>query len=87
MYFYVYMLLCINKNYNITYVGYSSNPTNRLKKHNNSKGAKFTRGRKWKMIFKKRFDNKSLALKYEYKLKKDYKLRKKIKETCNENFS
>ena len=87
MYFYVYMLLCINKNYDITYVGYSTNPGNRLKQHNNSKGAKFTRGRKWKMIFKKRFDNKSLALKYEYKLKKNYKLRKKIKETYNEKFT
>ena len=87
MYFYVYMLLCINKNCNISYIGYSSNPAKRLNQHNNSKGAKFTRGRKWKIIYKRRFNDKISALKYEYKLKKDYKLRKKIKENNNENFS
>ena len=87
MYFYVYMLLCINKNRNISYIGYSSNPAIRLNQHNNSKGAKFTRGRKWKIIYKRRFNDKISALKYEYKLKKDYKLRKKIKENNNEKFS
>lgn len=87
MYFYVYMLLCVNKNYKITYVGYTTNPIKRLNLHNSSKGAKFTKGRRWKMIYKKRFNNKSLALKYEYKLKKDIKLRKIIKEKYYENLA
>ena len=62
-----------------TYVGYTNNLENRLKKHNSNKGAKSTKGRKWKIIFKKNFSTKSLAMSFEYKLKKDYKLRNKIK--------
>lgn len=79
MYFYVYMLLCINKNRNISYIGYSSNPAKRLNQHNNSKGAKFTRGRIWKYIYTKKYNSKSLAMKNEYLLKKDIKKRNSIK--------
>ena len=67
--FYVYMLTCtscINKK---TYVGYTNNLEKRLKLHNNSKGAKFTKGNSWKIIFRKRFISKSKAMSYEYKLK------------------
>ena len=79
MNYYVYLLLTKSgKNY-ISYVGYTSNLINRLKKHNSSNGAKFTKGRKWKVIYSKKYNNKSTALKEEYKLKKDYKKRKKIK--------
>ena len=62
-----------------TYVGYTNNLENRLKKHNSNKGAKSTKGRKWKIIYKKKFSNKALAMSFEYKLKKNYKLRNKIK--------
>ena len=47
--------------------------------HNTSKGAKFTRGRNWKLAFSKKYPTKSIALKEEYKLKKDYNLRSRIK--------
>ena len=47
--------------------------------HNLSKGAKFTRGRKWKLAYSKNYLSKSIALKEEYKLKRNIKLRKKIK--------
>ena len=76
--FYVYMLK--SKSIKpITYVGYTNNLQKRLKLHNNSKGAKFTKGKKWKIIYKKKYLTKSSAMKDEYKLKKDYKLRSKIK--------
>ena len=79
MNYYVYLLLTKSgKNY-ISYVGYTSNLINRLKKHNSSNGAKFTKGRKWKIIYSKKYNNKSTALKEEYKLKKNYKKRKQIK--------
>ena len=52
--FYVYMLRCISDKVNKTYVGYTNNLTLRLIKHNLSKGAKATRGLKWKIIYKKR---------------------------------
>ena len=34
----------------ISYVGYTKNLNKRLSLHNNSKGAKFTKGKKWKLI-------------------------------------
>jgi len=79
MYF-VYLLVAKNKNRTISYVGYTNNINKRLKLHNNSKGAKFTRGRKWKLVYYKKYDNKISAMKEEYKLKKNYKLRSKIKK-------
>jgi putative endonuclease len=63
----------------ISYVGYTNNLKNRLSLHNSSKGAKFTKGKKWEIIYSKKYLNKSKAMKDEYKLKKDYKLRNKIK--------
>ena len=77
--YYVYLLTSKIKNRTISYVGYTNNLKNRIKLHNSSKGAKFTRGRKWKLAYYKRYDKKKLAMKEEYKLKKDYKLRNKIK--------
>ncbi len=79
MYF-VYLLISKNKNRTISYVGYTNNINKRLKLHNNSKGAKFTKGKKWKLAYFKRYDNKILAMKEEYKLKKNYKLRRLIKK-------
>ena len=79
MHHYVYMLISVNRVKLITYVGYSVNPLKRLKLHNQGKGAKFTKGRKWKIIFKKKLNDKSLALKFEYFLKKNIKIRNNIK--------
>ena len=79
MNYYVYLLLTKSGKKHISYVGYTDNLINRLKKHNSSNGAKFTRGRKWRIIYSKKYYSKSIALKEEYKLKKDYKKRKIIK--------
>ena len=78
MFYYVYMLKCTTPGINKSYVGYSKNVFLRLQLHNSGKGAKSTRGLKWEIIFKKRFKEKSIAMSYEYKLKKDFKKRKKI---------
>ena len=79
MSFFVYMILSRQKDKWISYVGYTSNIRNRILLHNSSKGAKFTKGKEWKLIYFKRYQNKLDAMKNEYRLKKDYKLRKKIK--------
>ena len=76
--YYVYMLKCITPKVKKTYVGYTNNLDKRLKTHNNSKGAKSTKGLKWKIIYKKRFLDKSKAMSFEYFLKKDRKERLKI---------
>ena len=75
MFHYVYILKTLDGYINKTYVGYSTNVIARLKKHNSSKGAKSTKGYKWKIIYKKRFLSKSKALSFEYALKKDRKKR------------
>ena len=75
----VYLIISKKKGFYKTYVGYAVNITNRLNQHNSNKGAKTTRGRYWKLIYKKKFKNKSRALKYEYFLKKNRKLRNDIK--------
>tara|TARA_B100001109_G_scaffold96098_1_gene78309 strand:+ start:500 stop:769 length:270 start_codon:yes stop_codon:yes gene_type:complete len=80
MLFSVYLLLSINYQKKITYVGYTNNLKKRLLLHNSSKGAKFTKGKKWKLIYSKKYTTKSKAMKEEYKLKKNYKLRNLIKE-------
>ena len=79
MSFFVYMILSKQKDKWISYVGYTNNIRNRILLHNSSKGAKFTKGKEWKLIYFKRYQNKLDAMKNEYRLKKDYKLRKKIK--------
>ena len=81
--FYVYMLLSKGDK-PVSYVGYTSNLKNRIKLHNTGKGAKFTKGRKWKLIYKEKFKSKNKAISREYYIKKNRKIRNKIK---NENFN
>ena len=79
MKYFVYLILSKNKQKHLSYVGYTNNLSKRLAKHNASKGAKFTRGRKWILAYSIAYDSKSKAMREEYKLKKNYKLRDKIK--------
>ena len=84
------MLKSVNIRITKTYVGYTNNLNLRLKKHNSGKGAKSTRGYRWKIIYKKKFYDKISAMKFEYKLKKNKKLRHAIKHNFinkNENFN
>ena len=77
---FVYLIISLSDKRLISYVGYTNNIRNRLKSHNSSKGAKFTRGRKWKIIYKKSYNSKSEAMKKEYLLKHDKKKRLEIKK-------
>ncbi len=78
--YFVYLIVCKIKNKKkISYVGYTGNLKKRLGLHNSGKGAKFTRGKKWKLVYYEKYDSKSSAMKNEYILKKNYKLRKKLK--------
>ena len=79
MTYFVYLIVSsLKNNKKISYVGYTNDLNKRLKLHNTGKGAKFTRGKKWILVYYKKYDSKSTAMKEEYKLKKDYILRKKI---------
>ena len=77
--YFVYLIVTKDKSKKrFSYVGYTANIKKRLNLHNSGKGAKFTRGKKWNLVYYKKYDSKSIAMKQEFKLKKNYKLRKKI---------
>ena len=78
MIYYVYLIKTTKGFKNKSYVGFTNNIKSRLTKHNTNKGAKATKGYKWKIIYKKRFLSKSKALSFEYNLKKDRKKRLSI---------
>ena len=63
----------------VTYVGYTNDLKKRIDLHNSNKGAKFTRGRKWKLIYKEKFNSKKEAISREYYIKKNRTLRNRIK--------
>ena len=75
------MFICSNlqKKKTVTYVGYTSDIKKRIQLHNLGKGAKFTRGRKWKLIYREKFNSKNEAILREYYIKKNRTLRNKIK--------
>tara|TARA_B110001452_G_scaffold244829_1_gene229110 strand:+ start:434 stop:664 length:231 start_codon:yes stop_codon:yes gene_type:complete len=63
----------------VTYVGYTNNLKKRIQLHNSGKGAKFTRGRRWKLIYKEVFSSKNKAISREYYIKNNRSERNKIK--------
>ena len=85
MIYYVYLILSKKLNKYRSYVGYTKNISNRLYLHNNSKGAKFTKGRTWKIVYLKKYKSKIIAMQEEYKLKKNYKLRNELISQYKEN--
>ena len=76
--YYVYMLKC-NGVKTITYVGYTKNIKKRIELHNSGKGANFTRGREWELIYKEKFKSNKEAISREYYIKSNKTLRTKIK--------
>ena len=79
---FVYILRC---NDNSLYTGYTNNLYERLKTHNSGKGAKYTRARlPVSLVYYKRVDSKSWALKLEARIKK---LTKKEKEALVKAFN
>ena len=77
MSFYVYMLK--SKSINpVTYVGYTNDLTKRIDLHNSGKGAKFTRGRKWVLIYKEKYSSKSEAISREYYIKNNRTFRNRL---------
>ena len=83
MSFYVYMLKSKSEK-PVTYVGYTNDLKKRISLHNSGKGAKFTRGRKWILLYKEKFKSKKEAISREYYIKKNRTLRNKLK---NENIN
>ena len=79
MIYYVYMLKSKGIR-SVTYVGYTNNLKKRINLHNSGKGAKFTRGRKWVLIYKEKLKSKKEAISREYYIKNNQSLRNDIKK-------
>ena len=80
MSYFVYVLGSFKNNKPKTYVGWTKDLNERLRKHNLGKGAKSTKGRKWKIIYHEIFNSKEKAMRREYYLKKDIILRRKLRK-------
>ncbi len=79
MTYFVYLIGCYRNNKVTTYIGYTNNLEKRIKLHNEGKGAKFTKGRKWKILYYEKYNNKRKAMLREIYLKKNRELRNQIK--------
>tara|TARA_B100001123_G_C14677229_1_gene775883 strand:- start:217 stop:468 length:252 start_codon:yes stop_codon:yes gene_type:complete len=79
MTYYVYLLGNYKKLKLTTYVGYTNNLKRRLNLHNIGKGAKFTRGRTWKLLYYEKFRTKKEAFLRECYIKKNRNLRDSLK--------
>ena len=75
----VYLLISKTKKKYLTYVGFTNNIKKRIILHNSNRGAKFTKGKQWFLLYKKSYKSKSKAMSEEYKLKKDRKKRNTLK--------
>ncbi|SHG75731.1 GIY-YIG nuclease family protein [Ornithinibacillus halophilus] len=87
----VYILKCKDDS---LYTGYTNDLENRLKMHENGKGAKYTRGRgPFQVMFVEKFPTKELAMKREYEIKqltrkgKFELIRAKLKEVVQNEHS
>ncbi len=79
---YAYILLCSD---NTLYTGATKELEKRVEKHNNKKGAKYTRGRTpVKLVYYEKLSNYNQALKRENQIKN---LSRKEKEKLIYNFS
>lgn len=72
---YVYVLSCESPGRRRTYVGWTTDLDRRLAQHNDGTGAKFTRGRAWRLIYAERLDSREDAMRREWRLKRDRKFR------------
>ena len=82
MVFYVY-IIGSSQPRKRTYVGWTTDINKRLKAHNTSKGAKFTRGSQWILLHKEKLKTKSDAMKREVQLKKDKSFRSRLRQNLS----
>ena len=79
MTYFVYLIANSKYKRLTTYAGYTNNLKRRIDLHNSGKGAKFTKGRTWKLIYYEKFKTKKEAMLRENYIKKNRKLRNLIK--------
>ena len=78
-YCYVYILSTIETHNFCTYVGWTNDLAKRLGTHNQGKGARFTRGRQWEIVYAEGYLSKTDAMKREWEIKNDKKFRQQFR--------
>lgn len=78
---YVYIIRCGD---NSLYTGWTTNLEKRFENHKAGKGAKYTRGRgPLELVYFEEFEDKKLAMKREYEIKKMTKIQKELLISVN----
>ena len=80
MTYFVYLIGSYKNSKFTTYVGYTNNLKKRIDLHNEGKGAKFTKGRFWKIMYYEKYKTRKEAILREIHIKKNRKLRNSIKD-------
>lgn len=78
MSFFVYILGRDGPGERRTYVGWTTDLDRRLAEHNAGVGARFTRGRKWALLYAERHVSRRAAMSREWHLKRDRAFRKRV---------
>jgi putative endonuclease len=63
-----------------TYVGWTLDLERRLVQHNTGKGAKFTRGQTWQLVYAERLPSRQDAMRREWHLKRDRRFRRGLSQ-------
>jgi len=80
MTYFVYLIGSYKNSKFTTYVGYTNNLKKRINLHNEGKGAKFTKGRFWKIMYYERYKTKKEAILREIHIKKNRRLRNSLRD-------
>ena len=59
-----------------TYVGWTVDLDRRLARHNGGRGARSTRGRRWRLLYAERYATRAEAMSREWRLKRDRTFRR-----------
>lgn len=67
----------------VTYVGWTTDLAQRLEAHNTAKGAKFTRGRQWRLLYAEACHSRRAAMSREWHLKRDQRFRAMLRQVAS----
>lgn len=76
---FVYILGSLQEGKPRTYVGWTNNLGQRLKKHNAGTGARSTRGRQWEFLYIESYQTRSEAMSREWYLKREKPFRSELR--------
>jgi putative endonuclease len=80
---FVYILGAVSGARALTYVGWTTDLSRRLKQHNGGIGACSTRGRQWVLLYSESCNGKRHAMSREWHLKRDRSLRRRLLQTLS----